>query len=147
MQDIFLQEIILENDRVILRPLIDSDIDFIEQISFTEGLREYGALVKSRYDLEKYFNYCITERASKRLYPFIIYDKMNYSFAGITMFGNVDNRYKRLEIGWTWIAAIFQGTGLNAECKKMLLDYAFKTLEFRRVEFKARKVFYRFGTP
>lgn len=119
MQDIFSKEIQLENDRVILRPLIDSDIDFIEQISFTEGLREYGALVKSRYDLEKYFEYCLTERESKRLYPFIIYDKMNNYFAGITMFGNVDIRCKRLEIGWTWIASIFHGTGLNAESKNV----------------------------
>ncbi|MGH2623385.1 MAG: GNAT family N-acetyltransferase [Sphingobacterium sp.] len=43
---------------------------------------------------------------------------------------------KRLEIGWTWIGEKFQGTGINAVCKGLLLDYCFDNLNLRRVEFK-----------
>ena len=52
------------------------------------------------------------------------------------MFGNISFQHKRLEIGWTWIAKQHQGTGINAICKKLLLDYCFKELNLRRVEFK-----------
>jgi RimJ/RimL family protein N-acetyltransferase len=130
------QEIILENTRVLLRPLKPSDIDEIEKISYTEGLREYGSYVKSRTDLEGYFDFCNVEKESNRLYPFLIFDKKYNCVAGVTMFGNIDFKYKRLEIGWTWIGFKFQSTGLNRECKELLLDYAFNDLGFRRVEFK-----------
>lgn len=52
------------------------------------------------------------------------------------MFGNISFQNKRLEIGWTWIGEKFQGTGINAICKELLLDYCFNTLNLRRVEFK-----------
>lgn len=52
------------------------------------------------------------------------------------MFGNIDFHNRRLEIGWTWIAEKFQGTGINKICKKLLLDYCFNKLLFRRIEFR-----------
>lgn len=52
------------------------------------------------------------------------------------MFGNISFQNKRLEIGWTWIGEKFQGTGINAICKGLLLDYCFDDLNLRRVEFK-----------
>jgi N-acetyltransferase len=41
-----------------------------------------------------------------------------------------------VEIGWTWLAASAQGTGLNAEAKLLLLDHAFERLRVARVDFK-----------
>lgn len=41
-----------------------------------------------------------------------------------------------VEIGWTWLAASAQGTGMNAEAKLLLLEYAFETLRVARVDFK-----------
>jgi N-acetyltransferase len=41
-----------------------------------------------------------------------------------------------IEIGWTWLAASAQRTGINAEAKLLLLDYAFGTLEVARVDLK-----------
>lgn len=52
------------------------------------------------------------------------------------MFGNISFQHKRLEIGWTWIGKKFQETGINASCKRLLLDYCFDSLDLRRVEFK-----------
>ena len=98
MQDLFKTEIVLENNRAILRPIQQSDIDEIEKISYTEGLREYGSYVKSRIDLEGYFDYWKVEKESNRLYPFLIFDKKYNSVAGVTMFGNIDFQCKRLEL-------------------------------------------------
>lgn len=41
-----------------------------------------------------------------------------------------------VEIGFTWLAASAQGTGINAEAKLLLLSYAFETLGVARVDLK-----------
>ncbi|WP_327087428.1 GNAT family N-acetyltransferase [Nonomuraea sp. NBC_01738] len=41
-----------------------------------------------------------------------------------------------IEIGWTWLAASAQGTGINAEAKLLLFAYAFETLGVVRVDLK-----------
>ncbi|HEY2281680.1 MAG TPA: GNAT family protein [Streptosporangiaceae bacterium] len=41
-----------------------------------------------------------------------------------------------VEIGWTWLGASAQRTGINSEAKLLLVDYAFETLGVARVDFK-----------
>lgn len=41
-----------------------------------------------------------------------------------------------IEIGWTWLAASAQRTGINAESKLLLMTHAFETLNVARVDFK-----------
>src|SRR5450755_4583658 len=41
-----------------------------------------------------------------------------------------------IEIGWTWLAASAQRTGINAEAKLLLLAHAFETLGVVRVDLK-----------
>ncbi|GAA3581527.1 GNAT family protein [Snuella lapsa] len=135
-EEFFSKELVIENDLVLLRPLRPSDIDTIETISFSKELGEFGARVKTNNDLLEYFDYCLSARANKVLYPFIILKKDDGKAVGITMFGNIDFYNKRLEIGWTWVAEKFQGTGINGICKRLLLDYCFNQLPLRRVEFK-----------
>jgi len=134
--DFFNSHIQLENERVLLRPFLESDINDLEKISYTDGLWEYGSKVKSRKDLEKYVEFCLMQRSLHNLYPFSIFDKQKNALAGVTMFGGIDFPNKRLEIGWTWIGLSYQGTGLNKATKLVLLKYAFDKLGMRRVEFK-----------
>lgn len=42
-----------------------------------------------------------------------------------------------VDIGWTWLAASAQRTGINTEAKLLLLEYAFETLGVVRVGFSA----------
>ena len=41
-----------------------------------------------------------------------------------------------VEIGWTWLAASAQRTGINVEAKLLLMRYAFETLRVARVDLK-----------
>lgn len=41
-----------------------------------------------------------------------------------------------VEIGWTWLAASAQRTGINVKAKLLLLEYAFETLGLVRVDLK-----------
>lgn len=136
LETFFSSELILENESILLRPLSINDIDKIESISYNTELGEFGARVKNRSDLMDYFDFCLISKKEKEIYPLLITSKENDNPIGITMFGNISFPSKRLEIGWTWIGYKFQGTGINAVCKGLLLDYCFDVLKLRRVEFK-----------
>ncbi|MCK2214817.1 GNAT family N-acetyltransferase [Actinomadura sp. ATCC 31491] len=41
-----------------------------------------------------------------------------------------------VEIGWTWLGASAQGTGINAEAKYLLFEHAFEVLGAARVDLK-----------
>jgi RimJ/RimL family protein N-acetyltransferase len=43
---------------------------------------------------------------------------------------------RAIEVGWTWLAASAQGTGINAEAKLLLFTYAFEVLDVVRVDLK-----------
>lgn len=43
---------------------------------------------------------------------------------------------RAIEIGFTWLAASAQGTGINAEAKLLLIDHAFASLGVARVDIK-----------
>lgn len=55
---------------------------------------------------------------------------------GMTTFLNLDPNNSRLEIGATWLASSVQGTGVNADAKRLLLTRAFDVLGCRAVEFR-----------
>ena len=68
--------------------------------------------------------------------PFIIRRKETGKVVGSTRFLNVDAQHKRLEIGHTFYGKSTQRTGINTECKFLLLEYAFETLGCNAVEFR-----------
>jgi RimJ/RimL family protein N-acetyltransferase len=49
---------------------------------------------------------------------------------------NMDPKNKRVEIGSTWYRKDVQRTGINTECKLLLMSYAFETLDCIAVEFR-----------
>ncbi len=133
----FEQDIVLENDRVILRPLHMNDFETLNFIAYHTAIWEVGmSLLLEPAHLKEYINLALIERNRKRSYPFLIVDKQVNKVAGTTRFGNISFINKRLEIGWTWIHPDFQRTGLNKACKFLLLQFAFETLQFNRVEIK-----------
>jgi RimJ/RimL family protein N-acetyltransferase len=55
---------------------------------------------------------------------------------GSTRFLALRPEHRSLEIGWTWLHPRAWGTGVNVEAKLLQLEYAFESLDCRRVEFK-----------
>jgi RimJ/RimL family protein N-acetyltransferase len=68
--------------------------------------------------------------------PFVVRENATGEIVGCTRYFNVDAANRRLEIGHTWYAKRVQRTGLNTECKLMLLGHAFETLKCIAVEFR-----------
>lgn len=55
---------------------------------------------------------------------------------GTTRLADLDLVHRRGEIGWTWIAPRYRGSGVNVRVKLLQLRHAFETLHLRRVAFK-----------
>lgn len=131
-------DIVLENDRVQLAPLQSGHLKDLLPIAIAHpSLLQYSpSAFGSEEALSEYIANAIALRTNGMRYPFVIYDKNKQQFAGSTSFGNISNKNQRLEIGWTWIGKAFQRTGLNRNCKFLLLSYAFENLGAERVELK-----------
>ena len=134
----FSKDIQLEHERVLLRPLQENDwVNLLKVASEQKDLVQYSPyLIHTEQYLKEFINTAVNNRKNHTHYPFIIFDKQTQQYAGSTSFWNVSNKDKRLEIGVTWIGKGFQRTGLNRQCKFLLMSYAFDALEFERVELK-----------
>lgn len=132
------KEYILEDNKVILRPLDITDIQHLQHIADTEPETwEYSLKTGAGDHLTTYITEAIENRKAEKEYPFIVWDKINNEYAGSTRFYDIQLEHKTLQLGYTWYGKKFRGTGLNKHCKYLLLQLAFETLEYERVEFRA----------
>lgn len=131
-------DIILENGRVLLRPMKEEDAQNLLQVATEdEKLIQFSpSHIHTKEHLQNYINTGLRLRREHFRYTFTIFDKQVQQYAGSTSFLNISPHDKRLEIGATWIGRPFQKTGLNRNCKYLLLQYVFDTLEYERVEFR-----------
>ena len=129
-------DIQLENDRVLLVPFDNVRNEELKDIIFDKEIWKFmGMRVHNEQGLKNYIAKTIKDKNNRLCYPFLIIDKETNKVAGCTRYGNVDAANKKCEIGWTWLGAEFQGTGLNKACKHELLNFGFETVGFKRIQF------------
>ncbi|WP_431109215.1 GNAT family N-acetyltransferase [Winogradskyella poriferorum] len=127
----------LENNRVKLSLLDLSNYKHLETIAQQKDLIYYSPSdISTPKKLRDYVQLAVDGYYHKIVIPFIVFDKATQTYAGSTRFGLINWKNKLLHIGWTWIGHEFQGTGLNVNMKFLMLQYAFETLEFEKVEFR-----------
>jgi RimJ/RimL family protein N-acetyltransferase len=127
----------LENSRVKLSLLDLSNYKHLESIAQQKDLIYYSPSdISTPKKLRDYVQLAVDGYYHKIVIPFIVFDKATQTYAGSTRFGLINWKNKLLHIGWTWIGHEFQGTGLNVNMKFLMLQYAFETLEFEKVEFR-----------
>ena len=127
----------LENERVKLSPLTIDNYHLLIDIAQEENLIYYSPSdISTPSKLKHYVEIALEGSQNKTVLPFIIYDKEQQHYAGSTRFGLINWKNKVLHVGWTWIGHNFQGSGLNANMKFLMLQYAFETLHFEKVEFR-----------
>jgi RimJ/RimL family protein N-acetyltransferase len=68
--------------------------------------------------------------------PFAIIEAASGQAVGMTTYMHIDEANRRVEIGSTWYRKRVQRTGVNTECKLMLLTHAFESLNCVAVEFR-----------
>ena len=80
----------------------------------------------------------ILNRLQGSQYPFTIIRQEDDKIIGSTRFFDIFPEHKKLEIGWTWYTSEVWGRGYNTECKLLMLQFCFETLQANRVQLKTR---------
>lgn len=130
---------ILEDERVLLRPLQQEDKKHLLPFSLNEPYLWKYSLVGAEGEegLQNYMDITFKARDEGKEYPFIVFDKKENEYAGSTRFYDIQNELQTVQLGYTWYGTKFQGTGLNKHCKYLLLKFAFEQIGFERFELRA----------
>jgi RimJ/RimL family protein N-acetyltransferase len=135
----FAADYTLENDFVRLEPLQESHFTnlFTESLQNPEIWKYSSLLAIGEENFRNYIQFGLKNREKLTEYPFAVFDKRTNEYAGSTRFYDIQLSNKTLQLGYTWYGKQFQGTGLNKQCKYLLLEFAFEKMKVERVEFRA----------
>ena len=132
-------DVILEDERVLLRPLVQADVaNLSAYVKDEPTLWKYALTpIVTAQEFEQYIATAVETRHLKTAYPFIVFDKLQNKYVGSTRFYDIQLEASTTQLGYTWYSEKTWGTGLNEHCKLLLLSFAFETIGFERVEFRA----------
>jgi len=132
----WLEPVTLSGPHAQLKPLSHDHID-----GLTEAVKD-GELWKLWYtsvpkpdDMRQEIDRRLALQAAGAMLPFTVFDAGG-QIAGMSTYMNVDAANRRVEIGSTWYARGVQRSGLNTQCKLLLLSHAFEQLDCIAVEFR-----------
>ena len=129
--------VVLQTARIRLEPLEHRHIPDLVRHCNDEALWEFtfgDNPFTNDADTQAWLSEALNRNA---FYTFAIVDKISGNTIGSTRFGDIHLEYKKLEIGWTFVAQTHWRTHVNSECKYLLLRYAFEQLGLNRVQLKA----------
>lgn len=132
------QPVTLEGRQVRLVPMALSHHAALSAIGLDPALWRYTTIrVETPDEMREYMESALAAQAAGTALPFVIELCATGEIVGTTRYHSIVDEHRRLEIGFTWIAAPWQRTTVNSESKYLLLRHAFETLGCERVEFKA----------
>ena len=83
---------------------------------------------------EKYFEAAFEGRRAGTAYPFVLLEPRKEQIIGSSRYSDVIWRHRNCELGYTWLDPAYQGSAVNVESKLLMLEHAFETLKFLRVQ-------------
>jgi RimJ/RimL family protein N-acetyltransferase len=92
--------------------------------------------VPSPNSVDEHIAFALSENEVDRALPFVVIENATNTVIGSTRYLNAKPNHRRLEIGNTWYSKRHQRTGVNTECKLLLLSHAFEQLNSIAVEFR-----------
>jgi RimJ/RimL family protein N-acetyltransferase len=131
------QLVTLTGPFVRLEPLTLAHVPALARVGLDAALwRWVPTPITTLDEMHAYIALALDEQARGAALPFAIVDIATGIPIGSTRFGAIDRKNRRLEIGWTWVAASHQRTPANTNAKRLLLGHAFEALDAMRVELK-----------
>lgn len=133
----WLKPVNLQGPNASLEPLSHDHLDDLVDASKDGELwRLWYTLIPTPQDMSAEIDQRLGYQAEGTMLPFAVIDNTNGKAVGMTTFLNADSANRRVEIGATWYRKSVQRTGLNTQCKLLLLTHAFETLDCIAVEFR-----------
>ncbi|MGZ3497916.1 MAG: GNAT family N-acetyltransferase [Vulcanimicrobiaceae bacterium] len=134
------KDLVLEGERVRLEPLTHAHLDDLRATCNDEALWEFTFQANPFISDESARRWIDEAVSDPSAVPFAIVDRTTNVSIGSTRYLDIDERHRKLEIGWTFIARSHWRTHVNSECKSLLFGYAFETWKAARVQLKAEAI-------
>lgn len=132
-----LQMTVLSGRHVRLEPMQASHLEALTAIGNDPAIWTwYPDSAATPEGMRRFVEASLSARDAGSALPLVQIDIASGQLVGSTRFGAFDQRHRRVEIGWTWLAPAYQRTAINTESKYLMLRHAFETLGLMRVEFK-----------
>ena len=121
-----------------LVPLSEAHVPGLARVGLDESiwrLMRYGEM-RTEADIHRFVMGLLKKQAAGTDLPFAVILILSGEPIGCTRYMDIDHDDRSMEIGGTWYGTSYQGSGVNAECKYLLLSHAFDDLGCIRVHFK-----------
>ena len=127
----------LQGRLVRLEPLSEAHLDGLAAVGLEPSVWRWTVTQPhDRETLQAWLEAAVANRRAGIEMPFATIDVASGRAVGSTRFMSIVPEHRRLEIGWTWVAPLWQRSGANREAKYLQLRHAFEVLGANRVEFK-----------
>ena len=135
-------EIALAGELVRLRQLQESDAEELWSATGNDAdlwnwIWSIEPIPQSVEEMRHLISSMLARDAQGKRHTFAVVLKSSGQVIGSTSYLNRNDEEKSLEIGSTFYGATARRTGVNTECKYLLLRYAFESLDCQRVLIKA----------
>jgi RimJ/RimL family protein N-acetyltransferase len=132
-----LAPVTLEGGLVRLEPLSLDHLDGLASVGLDRAIWTWMfAPITTHQEMRAWLEAALVNAESGTEVPFATIDRASGRAIGSTRYMSLAPEHRRVEIGWTWLAPAWQGSGANTEVKLLLLEHAFERLGCGRVEFK-----------
>lgn len=132
---------ILHGRNVDLLPLEESHFEELSLLAKDDRIWElYQSDCTDTNTFYSVYQDALLEREKGNCYPFVIVSKATGKLVGSTRFHTIKPKDRKVEIGYTWLHPDYWATGINTECKFLLLTFCFETLGTIRVQFQANEI-------
>ena len=130
--------VVLTGKHVRLEPLAEKHIPGLAEIGVGQTFWDfmvYGDIATVE-DMRGWVQDILSRAEKGTDLPFVAIHLATGRVAGASRYLNIMLKDRGLEIGGTWYGLEFQRTPVNTECKYLLLQHAFETLDCIRVQLK-----------
>lgn len=133
----WIDPVVLSGRHVTLEPLAHSHADDLMAATRDGELwKLWYTQIPAPEAVVSYIDTALEARECAGAMPFAVRHNDSGAVIGSTRYLNVDETHHRLEIGYTWYARQAQRTAVNSECKLLLLEHAFESLDAIAIEFR-----------
>jgi RimJ/RimL family protein N-acetyltransferase len=133
-----IQPVTLTGSLVRLEPLAEAHIPDLTAAGQDDQIwrfMPYG-LVRTAERMTAFVREVLERQARGTDLPFAVVERASSRAVGCTRYLDIQRPHRGLEVGGTWYATSHQRTGVNTECKYLLLRHAFEDLGCLRVQLK-----------
>jgi N-acetyltransferase len=129
--------LILEGERVRLEPLAFAHTNALRESCADPALWEYTFSTNPFLTDEDARRWTTDAIDRSDTVAFAVVEKASEKIIGSTRYFEIVPAYRKLEIGWTFLAREFWRTHVNTEMKYLMFRYAFESWNAMRVQLKA----------